>query len=334
MKKVNIISSIKSDNRDLLESGYVLKDPFNEIIDRFDNQKIIIVGPSSSGKSLFGQYYVNILGQSYSNGIYYPMRKVGEDVIYTLNVSKKKLEHYAEMKMIKYLCTMVKQSDYTLYNSDFKQIDEENREDIKRLISNINKEKAIGTFLTFGQYTRGLVDGIKRKMQIGSLEIIFDMLDSHNQLIQETMKKYFTLFDRSIVLTQDKEVSIDDYKRQYLLDEKYSIIDLEYCYDLEILRSIVNKRLMKIQMETGALLGYDDIYQIINSSIFENQVAAAKGDISAIVHGVYYALDYIVNEGRNPLTKAVDYKFGYNSDRCIEMENKKQISNPARVLKL
>ena len=50
MKKVNIISSIKSDNRDLLESGYVLKDPFNEIIDRFDNQKIIIVGPSSSGK--------------------------------------------------------------------------------------------------------------------------------------------------------------------------------------------------------------------------------------------------------------------------------------------
>ncbi len=334
MKKVNIINSFKSDNYDLLESDYIFKDPFDEIIDSLNNQKIIISGPSGSGKSLFGQYYTNVLRQSYSNGIYYPIRKVGEDIIYTLNVSEKILEHYTEMRMIKHLCSMVNQSDFSLYNSDFRQTDENVREDIKKLISNVNKEKVINTFLTFGERTEELISDIKRKMQIESLEIIIDMLDNHSQIIQGIIKKYFTLFDRSIVLTKDKEVSLNDDKRQYLLDEKYRIIDLQYCYDPEILRSIINRRLIKLHKEKDVLLGYDDIYQIINPMSFDSKVNLAKGNISAIVNGVYYALNYIVNEGRKPLSKAVDFKFDYYVNKCIEMGNKKNISNYAKILKL
>lgn len=332
--KIKNINCFRYDNADLIENGCVLQEPINNIIKGFHDKKIIISGPSFSGKSLLGEYYIGNLNKTCSKGIYYPVHRTGEDIIYTLNVSREILEQYTRMRMIKKLYLMAKQFDVGLYNSDFKAMDERVRENIKKMISNVNKEKVLKDLLISEECKEKVIDDIKNKMQIESLEIVFDMLDNHSLVTQEVIKEYFDLFDRIIILTKDKDVSIDDKRREDLFNKQYSIIDLEYCYDADVIKSIINSRLAKLQEEEKVLLEYDDIYQVIDPTIFDNIVKEANGNIKAIVSGVYYALDYIINYGRKPLTKGVEYKFLYNVESRIATENNYQKSYPARVLKL
>jgi Cdc6-related protein, AAA superfamily ATPase len=239
---------IKHNNpQTLINSNEFIKQPVNEASDAIKNnttRNIILYGPRGAGKTtvLYNCQYRSI--NTDSPAIFTRFDSVGLFGDYQTRFSKDFIEYYYELTMASKILYFIKTNYGNIFSKYFikdEQINDELHEELTNFINHsaFNNDK-LASIVPAGTFTISLIDRFKNLAGIQDLAIMmdrFDWTDSRSRIAQVKLGKYFDIFDRSIITTDDKTLVNDESARKKIND--FSFFEINYGKDLDTVKKII-----------------------------------------------------------------------------------------------
>lgn len=281
---------------------------FNEPIDKMsnylinnDHRKIVVSGGRGVGKSLVlcntnlkTQHTKQpIMVTSFDSVGLFPkcLNHVFDQKFYShyyeLIMSFKLLRYLKEHSNINHLSERVKHQ-IILYESKLEEYDRELSEYINNVYSEIDPR--LVSYLSTGDIIKELLQKTKDILKADTISIAIDRFDWTNgnkSISQETLSKYFDIFDKAIITADDEDL-LDYSNRNHLIRKGYSFIDICYGRNLEIVKEIVKKKVSKSSKNIGDLK-FD--YNKISDEVYEKLIDKSDGNISLMLHTTGFAYD-------------------------------------------
>lgn len=224
------------------------------------------------------------------------------------------LNHYYELMFSWKLLSYISENYILTYESEFKDIEELLRNTANKTddyTNNIHyKKKELQRYLMLTEISSEILDRFKSKFGINTLTLAidrFDWINGSSAYVQKIISKYFDLFDKTLITTDD--LSLEDKSRQIELENKgYSFITVMYGKNVDVIKQIIRKRI-KLYNKTKS--SYKRILDenIITDKICNNLVNRANGNISLILNTL------------GEISDLIDWKDGHVQDLVKEFNS-------------
>lgn len=323
---------------EFLKSNYCVIKPIDNIVNEIknnDSRRIIVKGGRGVGKTL-----------TLSN-CSLKTKDTSNPIIFTkfdsIGFCSKELEHIFDTDFFAHYYEVI--MSYKLLNyikeqhnlSNIKDVeydklilfeDKLNNYDNKLVnyINNVCYDEAVclHELLSTGELTEELLKNIKNIFRVDTISLAIDRFDwtnGNNIISQEVLSKYFDMFDKVIITSDD--ISLQEEKnKERLLKKGYSFINIKYGNDIEFVKEIINKKIDQCNQNIRNL-GFNS--SNISNDTYQNIVNKANGNISLIMRTTNYAYDtYQWECGEWDVNKcfefAIDEKLEENKKLCKIMK--------------
>ena len=138
---------------------------------------------------------------------------------------------------------------------------------------------------------------------------------------QETLSKYFNIFDKAIITTDDKEL-IEENNRTKLQEKGYLFIDVDYGKDLDVVRQIIKRRInyyIKNRYNTFS-------EEQLTNKIYRKLIDETNGNIN-LMFSILDKTDSILHWKRDQFDMKEDIKDAINEELNNEIEYQKIIKS-------
>jgi len=235
---------------EIINSDIFVREPVDEVrkkINISDKEKIILNGGRGTGKSVvLSEVQQKGLGTDNQTVLarFEPVITFGKAP--TKYFSREFFVNYYELEIANLLLCYLKKY-YGLY---YEKYFIKTWYDVKKRLDNVIKyanNLAIGdityidNFLEPGEITSKLIKDMKDIIGIDSLNIAFDRFDWINgksPFTQVLLKKYFNMFDKTIITTDDDNLNINK-----CTNSGFDIITLDYGKDIDVIKEIIKHRI-------------------------------------------------------------------------------------------
>lgn len=278
--------------QELIKTEQFVREPvdtINKDIIEDTSKKIILIGGRSSGKSV-------VLQSMQDRGLGTNNQTIFMRFDSAVNFSTKPSElfddaffnHYYELTFSWKLLTYIKEHYFLTYEAYFKDIEELLKsisENTDYFINNISYDTAsLKRYLTPTEISAEILTRIKKYLGIDSLSLVIDRFDWTNgrsEYTQQILSRYFDLFDKSVITSDDPSLEEDDIKEK-LENKGFSIKTATYGKDENIVKQIIRKRI-KLYNETlnDSNKFFDE--NIMTNKIYTKLVNGANGNISILL---------------------------------------------------
>ncbi|MBE6160293.1 MAG: hypothetical protein E7157_04530 [Lactobacillales bacterium] len=288
--------------KDLLLSKEYVKKPVDNIcklIKESDSKKIILSGGRGTGKSVV---LCNLENQN--DFIYMkfdPIQMFKLDDVF----DEKFFNHYYEMIFMKKILLYIKQNYKILYDQYFKEFEDLYSDIVNYTTKYINNSRyetvSIDKYLSSTEISGEILQKLKKYVGINSFDLAIDRFDWTNgadELSQIILSKYFELFDK-VVVTSDDE-SLDKNSKRKLKEKGYSFVNIDYGKKISFVKEIVLKRIEFYNENINRDHGEKYFpLSMMEKSIYENLLKKANGNISLIIDCLYETIETYNFKGSN-----------------------------------
>ena len=313
-----MIRDIKID--DLLNSEQLVREPVDKLANKIiesNSKKIILDGGRESGKSVvisdierkqIGGREQTILTR-FEPGISFAKEP-------NIMFDERYFKHYYELLLSRNLLNYIKSNYGYTYELYFKDIEEFLNKVSKERNEFVNKmyfgENRLKEYLIPQALTSEIINRIKKYLNIESLNIAVDRFDWTNGssfYAQKVLSKYFDLFDKTIITSDDE--TIDKKRKKELVNNGYSFVSVDYGKKITIIREIIKKRLKYYnQFNTN----YNINEELFINEVYKNIVKKAKGNIGIALDAlsdftdVFIFKDKQIDRVEEEFSKQIDYQ--------------------------
>jgi len=226
---------------ELINKEILVREPVDEICDRIinsRNKKIILTGGRGVGKSVVLSALENrCLGtKNECINIHFDAAGMGS------NFEEQFYIHYYELIFSNKLLHYIKQNYTITYNRYFNKYDKITSDYFEELNNYVNnclyEDIEIKKYLNTGELSSKILNKFKEVLKLETLTLAIDRFDwtlNRNPIAQVVLSKYFNMFDKTVITSDDENVK-----------EKcdYSIINIDYGKDVEIVKLILTKYML------------------------------------------------------------------------------------------
>ena len=211
-------------------------------------------------------------------------------------------EHYYELNFSWKLLHYIKKFYALTYEKYFKDIElllEKLSGELDKSVRRIYRDELIiNNPLYATQLSSEILARLKKHLDISSVILAIDRFDWTNGrsgFSQQILSKYFDIFNKVIITSDDASLA-DENVRKDFEDKGYSFMSQNYGIDLDVIKSIVKKR---VQFYND--LNRDYIFNIdaVTDAIYEDLIKNSNGNISTILTTVYEVINWCKWENGN-----------------------------------
>lgn len=214
----------------------------------------------------------------------------GLDSIYT----KEFFEHYYEVIIAKKILNYINKYYEFTYESEFKFIDMEINILIKEINNYINTARyyenmRLSRYLKSGEISGEILTKFKKSLNIDSLNWAidrFDWINGSSQLSQTILSKYFDMFDKIIITSDDKSVKLDNRNNKYIR-QGYEIHQTFIGKNPTIVKEIIRRRIK--QFNNNKNTGFNP--NLLTDEIYQTMINNAYCNIDLILDSVFDLID-------------------------------------------
>ena len=248
------------------------------------NNKIILTGGRGIGKSTV---LYNLEKRGLSNNEQTIYAHPDAVMLFTKEpneiINSKIFDYISELRFTNSILLYIKRN----YPIVFRKYFEEDMEYINSLFSKLDNEinnsfyEGTTVECKYGikELSYDIINKLKQTMEIDKLNIAIDRFDEMNgssKYVQETYEKYFELFNKVILTSDDPNL---DNKR--LSDNGYEVRNISYGNDKDVLREIIRFR--------KSLYDKDKTYQeLFTSNLFLDKLTNLNGNIDLSLDTLLY----------------------------------------------
>lgn len=260
-----------------------------EIIEN-SSKRIILNGGRGSGKSV-------ILHNTQDKGLGTENQTIlmQFDSIINFSVSPDELfdetffNHYYELVFSWKLLSYIEANYILIYESNFKDIEALLKDISKNTDDCINnmyyEKKELQRYLAPTEISTEILEKFKKCLGINTLTLAidrFDWINGSSAYVQQIISKYFDLFDKTIITTDD--LSLEDKYRQIELENKgYYFVTAMYGKNVDVIKQIIRKRIkLYNEITDNPRKSFDE--NIMTDKIYSNLVSKANGNISLMLN--------------------------------------------------
>ncbi len=262
---------------EILTSSYFVREPVDNIckeIIESNSSRIILNGGRGVGKTTILKNLENKTIGTKDLTIY---MLFDSEVNFALEptpiFTKELFEYYYEIIFCQKILNYIKDNYILTYNKYFKNyqkiINDLNNE-LNRYISNVYyQEVSLTKSLKTGELASILITKLSEYLKVDSINLAIDRFDWTNGksiYIQKLLNKYFLLFNKVIITTDDKFISPNS---------NYHLITPTYSHDLNIIKSIIERRIEHIKENNPYFYS-----GFLTDEIYEYLITKTNGDIS------------------------------------------------------
>lgn len=271
---------------DLLSRKEYVKKPVDNIcrlIKESDSNRIILSGGRGTGKSVV---LCNL--ESQNHFIY---MKFDSAQMFKLDdvFDDKFFNHYYEMIFMKKILLFIKENYKMIYEQHFKEFDDLYSDIVNYTTKYINNSRyenvSIDKYLSSTEISGEILEKLKKYVGVNSFDLAIDRFDWTNgadELSQTILSKYFDMFDKVVITTDDE--SLDKISKRKLMEKGYSFVDVNYGKKISVVKEIVSKRINFYNENINRDHGEKYFpLSIMEKSIYENLLKRANGNISLII---------------------------------------------------
>lgn len=199
------------------------------------------------------------------------------------------LNHYNELRFSWNLLSYISANYILTYESDFKDIEELLRNISKNTDDCINdmyyEKKELQRYLMPTEISAEILERFKKKFGINTLTLAidrFDWINGSSAYVQQTIGKYFDLFDKTLITADD--LLLEDKNKQIELENKgYSFITAMYGKNVDVVKQIIRKRIkLYNEITDNSKRTFDE--NVMTAKIYSNLVNRTNGNISLMLN--------------------------------------------------
>jgi len=272
--------------KEILNSEKFVREPVEDLCDEIENnssKKIILTGGRGIGKSIVLQNYQIKSLNTRDKLIYTSFDAIGSD---NELFNEQFLTHYYELIFSRKILNYIKRNYSLTYEKNFKDLELLINNLLKQTVEYINNfiytDVPIEKFLASKELSSEIIEATKKYLSIDSLSIAIDRFDWTNNgdpLTQNILSRYFDMFDKIIITTDDESLT-DEKDREDILQKNYSFIDINYGYSKDIIREIFRKRINEYNKDPRNRIFETEI---ITEEIYQNLINKTNGNISLML---------------------------------------------------
>lgn len=323
---------------ELVNSREFVREPIDRICNFFENsssKKTILCGGMGtgrgSGKSVILQ---NLEKRGIGREQQYIYTSFDLGFIHSLDsiCTQEFFEHYYEVIVTKKILNYINKFYKYTYESKFKLIDKEIDILIKEINNYINLARyydnmKLSKYLKTGEISGEILTKFKKSLNIDSLNVSidrFDWINGSSELSQTLLSKYFNIFDKTIITSDDEQVKTDDYNKKYLRDG-FAIHKTMIGKNTEVLKEIIRIRIKKYNNEKN--IGFNP--NILTDNIYKIMIDKAHGNINLILDSVSDFVDeWYFKEGKLDVEQQINDCMDKNSDTVKKLQ---KMSRPPKL---
>lgn len=275
--------------RQMLEANLLFQEPIKKVNEEIDkalssNHVAVLGGGRGTGKTSTLLWRERESMKTNHASIYRYFDNVGNGISY-LSLDDSLIETYYELVFSLNLLAYFKTDGRNLLSHDdellYHKINNERMQALKAVLYDCDLDKETSK-VKHGTYTEEIIDKMKKEFQKDKLTLMidrFDWMDGRSYYSQEFISRYFDMFDKVILTTDDPNYS-----------SKYPLIECDYGIDMNTVLKILKKFCVLNNSERknpAEEFDPDDINASTISYLFEQ----ADGNIALmenVIKGIYY----------------------------------------------
>ena len=311
---------LKINAKILVNSEEFVREPVDEKVNEIlssSSKKIILTGGKSVGKStvLYSLEKRGLGGKEQT--IYYCPEK---DIVLRKepneNYSNELFDYLYELQFTNNILIYIKNNYPILFENKFKKDKELVEKYLKELYNQITNslygDANIDIKFSTKELSLAILSRFYDKMKIKKLNLAIDGFDKANdssKYVQELYQKYFNMFDKVILTSDDPNLDSKKLRRK-----RYELKEISYGKDRDVLREIIGRR--------KSLYGDDMTYkELFMTDFFLNKLTTLDGNIDLSLESLVYFREllkwYNVSDG---LEKILDEAIVDKKEYSKELE--------------
>ncbi len=284
-------------SKEILNTSKYVREPVDDVCKKIENsssKKIILCGGRGTGKSIvlnnnekrgIGRENQSIL----TNFDLAIINRLTSDEVF----NKDFFEHYYEISISNKLLNYIKQYykfTYETHFNDLEKIVNNFLKDIDNYINKVYYEKVLlSKYLKTGELSYVIYEKLKKCLDVTSLTFSidrFDWINVNRDLSQSILSKYFDMFDKVIISSDDDELQ-NESNRKKLIEKGYSFIDVDYGKNDLIIKEIIKRRIEEYNKfkNTGFQLN------LITDEMYKFLINKTNGNINLMLDSVSELID-------------------------------------------
>lgn len=319
---------------ELLNAKEFVREPIDNIcrdIDKINYKKIILSGGRGTGKTTV-LHNLEKRGIGRENQCIFTAFDLGFiheiDEIFTESF----FNHYYELLVVKKMLNYINKYYSFTYQNNFMQLEESVNSLINETTNYINKAKyyddmKLSKYLQTGEISIEVLKKIKKQLKINSLSLAidrFDWLNGVSELTQNILSKYFEIFDKVIITTDDNQVNINSYFER-LLENKYIIYNIYPSKDKLVIKEIIKRRIEQYNNDKNT--GFD--VKLITDGMYQFLIGKSLSNIDVILDSIGDLIDeWYFKDGNIDLYKQI------NDSLEKQLDKTRQLRKMSRTPKL
>lgn len=226
----------------LIDSNLFVSEPVSVTNDRInEGEKVILTGGRGCGKSV-------VLARREKEGVLSKKPAVLTKFTSSSTFDKRFrdtsfMEHYYELVMSTRFLSYIRNNYPDVYKERFEDLEELAKRKLTEAIELMRSDRAQFckmNKLFAGEILSEVVSRFRNEVRPDSMELLidnFDWTNSSDPRVQNILKKYFSMFERVVVTSDDKDV-VSGRARRELFSRGYSVIPVSYASYCDNVRNI------------------------------------------------------------------------------------------------
>lgn len=244
-------------------------------------------------------------------------------------------EHYYELMFSFKLLSYIRKNYILTYESQFKNIEMMLRNISKNMDNYINniyfQKEEIDRYLTSAEITGEILKKLRTCLGIDTLSLAIDRFDWSNgssAYTQQILNKYFDLFDKVIITTDD--LTLGDKKIRGLEDKGYLFITPTYGKNTYIIKQIIKRRIQLYNYIVANPRRFFD-ENVMTDEIYKMLADKSEGDISVVLNAFGEITDLF--DWKDGHVEDLEHQFDIEIDRQLRKvkELRMMDANPAKL---
>lgn len=287
--------------QELLITKQFIREPVDNLAKEiFDNasSKIVLNGGRGTGKSVI-LHSIENKGLGTNNPTIYTLF----DSIINFSVAPNEIfnemffEHYYELCFSWKLLKFIENNYAYTYEMYFKDIELLLENLLDELDKKINKVYLDGIFLSrYLSSTEISAEIVKRLKDCLSLETFnlaidrFDWTNGRSIFSQQILSRYFDLFNK-VIITSDDESLIEEENRRQFEEKGYSFITANYGKNIDVVKCLIKRRIELHNVSDQTKIYFDA--NIITDEIYQKLINKTNGNISSMIFSINDVADWL-----------------------------------------
>ena len=228
---------------------------------------------------------------------------------------------FYEVSISSKLLNYIKQHYKFTYETYFKDLKKMVNIFVDDTVNYINKvyyeEVSLPKYLKTGELSSGIYEKLKKYLGITSLTFSidrFDWINGNSEMSQIILSKYFDMFDKVIITSDDDELQ-NESNRKKLIEKGYLFIDIDYGKTDLIIKEIIKRRVEEYNKFKNTAFELN----LITDEMYKWLINKTNGNIDLMLNSVSELIDmYQWKDGNLDMSE----QLGLSTNNQIESSKK------------